>query len=136
MLDKLLTDLKSPKNRYHFAKDLHSSQLGYYYFIFEEERVTAGKDQKLISHFDKNGIPINKTYVDVEDKEYVYFPISIGQMGLSVFHTYLHSKSENDKKRFMKFVEWFYKNASIDKKSQASRRLSAPLASGRDFLTR
>ena len=55
--------------------------LDYYYFVFNEDRVSKGKDQALIKKFDENGIPINKTYIDVTDKEYVYFPISIGQMG-------------------------------------------------------
>jgi len=62
MLEKFLTDLKSPKNRYPIAKDLHSSQLGHYYFIFDEERVAAGKDQKLISQFDEDGIPVILTF--------------------------------------------------------------------------
>lgn len=107
MLDKLFTDLRSPKQHYEITDDLHSSKLGEYYFLFEEESVASGKNQRLIKRFDENGIPINKTYVDVEDKEYVYFPISIGQMGLSVYHTYLKTKSEIDKIRFMKFVDWF-----------------------------
>lgn len=55
--------------------------------MFLEERIAAGKDQKLIKHFDKKGIPLNKTYIDVSDKEYVYFPIFCGQMGLAVYHT-------------------------------------------------
>lgn len=111
ILKKFATDLKSPKVRYNISNDLHSNLLKYYYFIFEEERVSAGKDQALISKFDENGIPINKTYIDVTEKDYVYFPISIGQMGLAVFHTYLRTKSENDKNRFLKFVDWFYQNA-------------------------
>jgi hypothetical protein len=116
MLDKFLTDLKSPKNRYPIARDLHNPQLGYYYFVFEEQRVAAGKDQKLINRFDENGIPVNKTYIDVVDKEYVYFPISIGQLGLAVFHTYLNSKKPEDKERFLKFVEWFYDHVTVDPK--------------------
>ncbi|MCK5077677.1 MAG: hypothetical protein KAR38_14945, partial [Calditrichia bacterium] len=49
-------------------------------------------------------------YIDVTDKDYVYFPISIGQMGLSIFTTYVHSKLDKDKERFLKFVDWFYNN--------------------------
>lgn len=113
MLDKFLTDLKTPKLRYPLAEDISSSKLGEYYFVFEEKRVSAGKDQKLISKFDENGIPINKTYIDVTDKDYVYFPISIGQMGLSVYHTWLKTVSEEDKQRFLKFADWFEQNAEI-----------------------
>lgn len=116
MLGKFRHDLKTPKVRYPNSDDLHSENLGYYYFVFTEHRVSSGKDQALIKKFDKNGIPINKTYIDVTDKEYVYFPISIGQMGLSVFHTYLKTRSEADKKRFMNFVNWFYENADIDER--------------------
>lgn len=114
MLNKFVTDLRSPKRHYKITDDLHSSELGEYYFLFEEKSVASGKKQKLIKRFDENGIPINKTYVDVEDKEYVYFPISIGQMGLSVYHTYLKTKTENDKTRFLKFVDWFADTNNYD----------------------
>ncbi len=113
MAEKFLTDLKSLKERYAIPGDLHSPQLGPYYFIFREQRLQAGKDQALIKKFDANGIPINKTYIDVTDKDYVYFPISIGQMGLAIFHTWLESGEESDRQRFLKFVDWFYENAEI-----------------------
>jgi len=116
MFKKLLNDLKAPRNRYQQAEELHSETLGTYYLVFDETRVKAGQDQKLIKRFDENGIPINKTYIDVTDKEFVYFPISIGQMGLSLFHTYLKTKSEADKQRFLKFVDWFVENAQTDNK--------------------
>jgi hypothetical protein len=116
MFEKLISDLRAPANRYQLAADIHNQKLGYYYFMFDEQRVAAGKDQKLISKFDADGIPINKTYIDVSDKDYVYFPISIGQMGLAVFHTYLKSGSETDKARFIKFADWFRNNAVNDDK--------------------
>lgn len=109
-----MTDLHRPKQAFQLSKDLHSQILGEYYFLFEEARIAAGADQKLISKFDENGIPVNKTYIDVRDKEYVYFPISIGQMGLSVFHTYLKTKSDDDKVRFLKFADWFMEYAEKD----------------------
>ncbi len=108
MLNKMIKDITASHYRYPIADDVHSSRLGEYYFVFSEERVAAGKDQALIKKFDDNGIPLNKTYIDVTDKEYVYFPISIGQMGLSVFHSYLNGNSKDDLRKFMKFVEWFY----------------------------
>ena len=113
MLNKFIADLKTPKIRYAIADDLHSGKLSQYYFLFKEDRVASGKDQALIKKFDENGIPINRTYIDVTDKEYVYFPISIGQMGLSIFYTYLKTKSDHDKSRFLKFAEWFYNNVEI-----------------------
>jgi hypothetical protein len=89
--------------------------------------VKAGKDQKLISKFDSDGIPLNKTYIDVTEKEYVYFPISIGQVGLSVYHTYLRSKSELDKQRFLKFAEWFRAQAVVEKELGARWLTDVPL---------
>ncbi|HDP69036.1 MAG TPA: hypothetical protein ENN20_11165 [Candidatus Marinimicrobia bacterium] len=40
-------------------------------------------------------------------------------MGLSVYHTYLETKSDADKERFLKFAEWFYNNAEISVKTGA-----------------
>ena len=119
MLKKLGRDLLRKKDQYPICQDMHNPVLGYYYFVFEESRVSAGKDQALIKKFDANGIPINKTYIDVTDKDYVYFPISIGQMGLSIFHTYLRTKDENDKNRFLKFCDWFCENVEINEKTGA-----------------
>lgn len=114
MLNKLIVDLRSPKIHYAISEDVHSQKLGYYYFMFKEELVAAGKNQRLIKQFDKNGIPINKTYIDVRDKEYVYFPISIGQLGLAVFHTYLKTQRDADKNRFLNFCNWFADEANFD----------------------
>ncbi|MDP8220165.1 MAG: D-glucuronyl C5-epimerase family protein [Candidatus Stygibacter frigidus] len=111
MLKKLINDLKTPKERYKIADDVKSNELGYYYFVFDEKRVSSGKDQKLLNHFDENGIPVNKTYIDVEGEEFVYFPITIGQMGLAIFHTWLKSGKEEDKERFLKYPHWFETNA-------------------------
>lgn len=113
MAKKVLRDMKSAKAQYNFPDDMHSRELREYYFIFDETRLSGGKDQALIKRFDANGIPINKTYIDVTDKDYVYFPISIGQMGLAIFHTWLKSGAENDKQRFLKFADWFYANADM-----------------------
>ncbi len=111
MAKKVIRDFKSATNQYALLDNMHSPVLGPYYFLFEEDRLSVGKDQALIKRFDKNGIPVNKTYIDVTDKEFVYFPISIGQMGLAIFHTWLETQSEADKVRFLKFADWFYENA-------------------------
>ncbi|MBN2281895.1 MAG: hypothetical protein JXQ65_15030 [Candidatus Marinimicrobia bacterium] len=116
MLNKLWMDLRRPAESYQLADDFESPYLGYYYFLFDETRISTGKDQALINKFDENGIPINKTYIDVIDKEYVYFPISIGQMGISIFHTFLKTQSVKDKERFLKFVDWFVEHAEVSEK--------------------
>lgn len=110
MLNKLYRDLTRGKNFYTIAQEVHSQELGEYYFVFDEARVRSGKDQALITDFDENGIPLNKTYVDVESDKLIYFPISIGQMGLSVFHTYWKTKSDEDADRFLKFADWYIEN--------------------------
>jgi len=110
MLKKALRDLRRKDNYYTIADDLTSQTLGEYYFVFDELRIRDGKDQALITTTDENGIPLNKTYVDVEGKELVYFPISIGQMGLSVFHTYLNTGTDKDLDRYLKFAQWFMEN--------------------------
>lgn len=113
MLNKFRNDIFKNELPFDIPDDLVSNKLGKYYFDFEEN---PGKLNKLINQFDSDGIPINKTYIDVNDKEFVYFPISIGQMGLAVFHSYLKSQSDFNRERFLKFPEWFYINADMDNK--------------------
>jgi hypothetical protein len=48
-------------------------------------------------------------------------------MGLAVYHTYLKTKSLNDQKRFLKFVEWFFNHATIDEKLGARWLTDVPL---------
>jgi len=127
MLDKFITDIWSPRKHYSISDDLKSKILGEYYFLFEEARVAAGKDQKLIGNFDENGIPLNNTYIDVAEAKQVYFPISIGQMGLAVFHSWLKSGDEKDKERFSKFPEWFADNAEISQNLGARWMTDVPL---------
>ena len=109
MLKKFFRDITRNRQIYDLCTEI-SPVLKEYYFIFEENRLSKGKDQALIHRFDSDGIPINRTYIDVRDKDYVYFPISIGQVGLSVFHTLIKTESDNDRKRFLKFCEWFCHN--------------------------
>ena len=127
MMNKFLHDINTPKPRYKIAKDVTSQKLGYYYFMFEEKRVAGGKDQKLLNHFDENGIPVNQTYIDVEGEEYVYFPITIGQMGLAIFHTWLKSGKEEDRQRFLHYPRWFETNAEESHKHGARWLTKVPL---------
>lgn len=96
--------------------DFHNKKLGKYYLDFSEIAVEKQKGVIKTTVFDANGIPMTLTYIDVVEKKAVYFPITIGQMGLAVFHTYLDTKSEEDKNRFLEFPKWFYKNAVEDEK--------------------
>ena len=78
-----------------------SSQLEEYYLIFEKNIVGSWrKVQSLIAKYDENGIPLNRPYIDGSSSELVYYPITIVQLGLSVFHAYIRTKAESDLKGF------------------------------------
>ncbi|MEE9430936.1 MAG: D-glucuronyl C5-epimerase family protein [Melioribacteraceae bacterium] len=125
--------MKSIKNKYLFfilriwkdifnptiwpiSNDLWSQKLGEYYFVFTEEAMENQKGGQKSIVYDDDGIPMNPTYVDVKDKDFVYFPLTIGQVGLAIFHTYLKTNLEKDKERFLKFPNWFFDNAIEDEK--------------------
>jgi len=114
MLWKLKKDLLRDRQIYQLTNDLHSSQLGVYYFIMTEEQMLAGHSQQF--HFDEKGVPIIPSYIDVEDQKMVYYPISIGQYGLAIWHTYLKTRSDQDKKRFLTIADWFYENRIEDQR--------------------
>jgi len=133
MFQKLKRDLERWREPgYAIEGDFHSAELGVYYFNFEEERVRNGKDQALIVDFDKNGIPLNRTYVDVGGDGLVYFPISIGQLGLAVFHTYLTTKSEEDRAQFLHFADWFVEHADVSDRLGARWLTHVPLPAYRN----
>jgi len=112
---RILKDIFNPI-QYKIANNLHSKNLAEYYFLFSEKQMENQKGGQKSIVYDKDGISLNPTYIDVKDKSFVYFPITIGQVGLAVFHTYLKTKSEEDKNRFLKFADWFYQNAEVTKK--------------------
>jgi heparosan-N-sulfate-glucuronate 5-epimerase len=112
MLWKLKKDLLRDRQIYQLSDDLHSQQLGEYYFLMTEEQMRAGHSQQF--HFDEKGIPIIPSYIDVEDKKMVYYPISIGQYGLAIWHSYLKNKLDHDRERFLTIAGWFYENRIED----------------------
>jgi hypothetical protein len=112
MAKKFKTDIFA--ETYKISGENKSSSLGKYYFDFEAE---PGKLNKLISAFDDNGIPLNSAYIDVEDKKLSYYPISIGQYGLAVFHQFLIDRSDESKAYFLKIADWFMCHYSEDNKT-------------------
>jgi hypothetical protein len=117
MLQKLLRDILQLYKRkpvYTLSYNLHNSVLDYP-FNFREAEIASGKKQRLISEFDENGIPLIKSYIDVADgNARHYYPITIGQVGLSVYQSYTESKTEHNKQRFLHFVDWFKNHATHD----------------------
>ncbi len=112
---RVFKDVFKP-TQWEIAGDLKSQKLAEYYFVFRESAMVNQKGGQKSIVYDPDGIPVNPTYIDVHDKDYVYFPITIGQVGLAVFHRFLETKSETDRLRFMKFVQWFFDHAEDDQR--------------------
>ena len=110
---RIWRDITNP-TQWPLSQDLHSQNLGEYYFLFSKEAVKNQKGGQKSIVYDDRGIPMNPTYIDVKDKDFVYYPITIGQVGLAVYHTWLNSKIKTDRDRFIKFVNWFMANAKED----------------------
>ena len=112
MFKKFIHDFNT--NRHiDLADDFTSSELGYYYIKFGED---TSKLNRLIHSFDADGVPLNSAYIDVEDKKLHYYPISIGQYALSIFHAYLSTGSIEKKEHFLRIADWFYNNRIEDDK--------------------
>ena len=114
MLGKLRKDIFRDRQIYELSEDLHSPELREYYFIMTEQQMLAGHSQQY--HFDDQGIPIIPSYIDVEQKKMVYYPISIGQYGLAIWHRYLQTGEDKDKNRFLKIADWFHQNRIDDQR--------------------
>ena len=106
MLRKLLRDFNTNR-KIEINMENQSETLGYYYIKFDED---IAKLNRLIHSFDKNGVPLNTTYIDVEDTKLHYYPISIGQYGLAIFHSWLKTHSEEKRAHFLRIADWFMNN--------------------------
>lgn len=112
MFRRFYLDLFKPSPVPEISKDLYSSRLREYYLLFREE---SGLN-RLITKFDENGVPLNSAYIDVELPRLHYYPISIGQYGLAVFHSWLQSGSEEKKNHFLRIANWFMENKVLDER--------------------
>ncbi len=83
-------------------------KLDFYYFKFEEKSLLAGGSQDF--HFDNEGIPLIPTYIDVNERKLHYYPTSIGQYALAIFHSWLETRDDAHLARFRKIVDWFSNN--------------------------
>lgn len=111
MLQKLITDLKQSSIPFEPNEDNRSEKLGYYYFRFEEDFEHLNR---LITTLDQDGIPLNTTYIDIAEKKLHYYPISVGQYGLALFHSCLKTDSAEKRAQFLRIADWFAKNAQHD----------------------
>ncbi len=111
MLNKLVTDLRSKGAFVPISSDLTSSRLQYYYLMFGQD---LSKLNRLIAGFDEKGIPVNTSYVDVEGGGTHYYPISIGQVALSIYHAWIDSGKKEKLKHFLQIADWFVDNRQED----------------------
>jgi hypothetical protein len=109
MIQKLFSDLNYEP--YHLSDNFTCEILDEYYFVFEEN---PAKLNKLITSFNKNGVPLNSTYIDVKNPKLHYYPISIGQFGLAVFGSFLKTQTDEKKEHFLRIANWFYENRIED----------------------
>ena len=111
MLGKFRKDLSQNKNIP--IGESQGENLALYYIAFKQD---PNKLNALIADFDPDGVPLNTTYIDVEEKKLHYYPITIGQYALAVFHSYLDTNDEEKKAHFLRIAEWFYDKRSEDEK--------------------
>ncbi len=109
---RFLTDIKENRELpvYHSA----SARLDYYYIVFREAMINSRGGNKPL-HFDDTGIPMIHTYIDVEEKKgYYYYPITIGQYALALFHEFLEKNDPEKKNHFLRIADWFVQSAQQD----------------------
>ena len=107
MAGKLWNDLLSLRNTVPLTPGPYDRHLGYYYIRFESD---FKKLNRLLHSFDTDGIPLNTTYIDVENPQLHYYPISIGQYALARWHDHLMDK-EGAIEHFMRIADWFVSEA-------------------------
>ena len=111
---KFLADLKTKGKNVPIANDLTSQKLGVYYILFSSDLTSLNR---LIKGFDDKGIPVNNAYIDVENGKPHYYPISIGQVGLAIYHQYIASENPTHLEQFIAIADWFVENKSEDASS-------------------
>jgi heparosan-N-sulfate-glucuronate 5-epimerase len=109
MINKLRVDLFGKKIPYDISAFTNGPELTYYYFNFKDN---PKKLNRLIAGFDKEGIPLNRAYIDVERPSLHYYPITIGQYALAVFHSFLADGDEQRKQHFLRIADWFVHNCN------------------------
>jgi hypothetical protein len=109
---KFLRDALHPLRYASNTDDVHGARLGRYYLVFDEEELKRGGSQDF--HFDAQGIPVIPSYIDVEPRRLHYYPIAIGQYALAIFHTWLGSERQDDRRRFLRLADWFVEHQAED----------------------
>ncbi|MBT4069404.1 MAG: hypothetical protein HN986_06715 [Candidatus Marinimicrobia bacterium] len=111
MLNRFLRDYRKPLTyEIQETSRMQNPKLEEYYLLFLEADMQKQKGGSKTFEFDEHGIPVVPSYIDVVEKGFHYYPITIGQYALAVFHTYLSTESKKDLDRFLNLANWFYEN--------------------------
>jgi heparosan-N-sulfate-glucuronate 5-epimerase len=94
------------------TEDVHGTRLGRYYFLFDEGELKRGGSRDF--YFDAQGIPVVPTQIQVEPPRMHYCPVAIGQYALAIFHGWLSSAREDDRRRFLRLADWFVEHQAED----------------------
>lgn len=113
MFRRLITDFSDHRNME--IELSQKSSLGYYYIKFKESEINTRGGNKPFK-FDDQGVPQIHSYIDVEKPGYYYYPITIGQYALAIYHSYLESQSEEKKAHFLKIADWFVTSAIYEER--------------------
>ena len=108
MFKKLKWDLSNKGKFWPISDNLTGPILEHYYLLFTDD---LAKLNELIVGFDESGIPLNRSYIDVDDEGFHYYPISIGQVALSIFNNYNRTGNPSKIEHFLKVADWFVENA-------------------------
>lgn len=110
MLRKLIRDLypQTPA-----INPCNQGPLKKYYLLFEDD---PKRLNRLIRSFDEQGVPLNGTYIDVAESRLHYYPISIGQYALAVYHSWLNTGNNEKRAHFLLIADWFMQHAILDER--------------------
>ncbi len=108
MAGKLRNDLRMLRKKTPVVTGPYGTDLKEYYILFRSEFKSLNR---LLHSFDDRGIPLNTTYIDVENASLHYYPISIGQYALARWHDYIRGEAEAGE-HFMRIADWFVDNAN------------------------
>ena len=109
MISKFQGDLKRLHEEREISQNLTGDRLLEYYLLFPEDFT---KLNKLIVKYDDAGIPMNRSYIDVNDDSLHYYPISIGQVALAIWETYCNSGNREKLDHFLRIADWFCSQAT------------------------
>ena len=107
-LEKAHAEFGSPNNAILVAGDISRKEVG-------DRLVKTAVDKygSVDVLINNAGLFEPKPFLDVEDSDFHYYPISIGQYALALFHSYLDTRNEEKKAHFLRIADWFVANGAV-----------------------